>query len=158
MATVKVSGEEDGEKKLTTAEAKMLLDAKIRQKFRWAVRSLVGDDGNQLQSFDGGAFERIVADIRDDIIAEMRYSDDTRQAIRNGIKNFNIAYVKGVLKKAIKGKEIPNPGIIVSAAAAVAEMGEGKMPAWLKKKVKKKGKKKGKKNLPPEFLKNMGKK
>lgn len=116
------------EKKLTAAEAKMVLDAKIRKSFRWAVRSLVGDDGNQMQSFDDGAFERIVADIHDDIVAEMRYSDDIRQAIRSGVKNFNAAYIRGVLKKAVKGKAVPNPGIIMSAAAAVAEVDEAKLP------------------------------
>jgi hypothetical protein len=123
MATVKVSGP-DAEKKLTPAEAKMVLDAKIRQRFRWAVRSLVGDDGNQMQSFDDGAFERIVADIHDDIVGEMRYSDDIRQAIRDGVKNFNSAYIRGVLKKAVKGKAVPDPGIIMSAARAVAEVAE----------------------------------
>jgi len=131
MATIKVSGPEAGgedERKLTPAEAKMVLDAKIRKEFRWAVRSLVGDDGSQMQSFDGGVFERVVADIRDGIIAEMRYNEDIRRAIRVGVKNFNSAYVKGVLKRAVKGKEVPNPGIIVSAAAAVEELDESKLP------------------------------
>jgi hypothetical protein len=145
----------------------MLLDAQIRKKFRWAVRDLVRDDGNAMQSFDASIFERLVADIHDEVIAEMTWSEEIRQAIRSGVKNFNVAYVKGVLKKALKGKQVPNPGIIMSATSAVDGLAEEGMPPWLKKKVrgdeekdekKSKKRKKGKRSLPPAFLKQMGKK
>jgi hypothetical protein len=125
MATIKVTGPAaDEERKLTSEEAKQVLDARIRQRFRYAVRDMVRDDGAGASNFGEDKFTLVVQDIYDDVISDMRYDEVMRKAVRDGVKNFNTAYVTGVLKRAIKGKAVPNPGIIMSSADAVAELGE----------------------------------
>lgn len=155
-------GDEDED--LTPEEAKDVLDANIRRKFRWAIARSDGDVGNA-GNFDDDRLAMIVQDIYDDVVSEMRHDAVVRAAVRDGVRKFSTAYVTGVITKAIKNKTVPNPGILVSAAQAVDELDEGGMPPWLKKKVAdkkdepKKGKKGGakKKGLPPAFVKQMGK-
>lgn len=101
--------------KLTDDELKAMLDAEIRRQARWAT------ERDEFGAFKEKSLDAAAQDVYDGIVADFKYNDSIVAATRS--VNFNVAYVKRVVKKMREQmSEVEH-----RAALAVAEAGE----VWL---------------------------
>jgi len=98
--------------KLTKAELVAMLDAKIRERARWRVRDML-DDAEPGSLVDGtGQFNdekitQLAVRMHDDIVADFSYNETLVLATRAlKPKVFTAAYVRGVIKRAIRAGQI----------------------------------------------------
>gem|GEM_PF-2614012 len=118
---------------LNRSELQSYMDATIRSRARWKARSMRADEmGGELVDgdavFDESKVDAVAQWIHDDIVTDFSYNENLLKASR-AIQNFGSAYVAGVIKRAIKAKQITVEHAFVSGAMteAAEKAGLGKV-------------------------------